>query len=128
MKYCDNPKCSVGVEMNDFTLAVYNQSHRHGLHASSGKRRLHLSPKHRRQLESNQPIEHPTRLLRMDQVDFNRPRRFACFQIGWLGNFMEHNSLGILFFESEGFEKVPGNSFSLSVLIGCEPDRIRGLS
>ena len=41
---------------------------------------------------------------------------------GIFGNLMEHNAVGPLWVELQYFAKVPSNSFSFAVFIGCQPD------
>ena len=53
----------------DLALALDDQPQRDGLHAAGGKSAPHLVPKQRRNLVSDQPVEHAARLLRLDQVD-----------------------------------------------------------
>ena len=42
-------------------------------------------------------------------------------QDGRLGDFVEHNAVGLLLVEAEHLAEVPRDGFSLAVLIGCQP-------
>ena len=51
----------------DLFLALDDQAQRRTLHTAGREARLDLAPQHRRQVEADQVVERPPRLLRVDQ-------------------------------------------------------------
>ena len=49
-------------------------------------------------------------------------------QDGRLGDFMEHDTAGLLLIEAKDLTKMPADSLSLTVFIGCEPHLLGFLS
>src|SRR5690606_16345675 len=60
----------------NLTLAVDDQAYRDGLYPARGKGRLYLFPQYRGQLKTHKPVEHPSRLLCVDQVKIDSPWGF----------------------------------------------------
>ena len=46
---------------------------------------------------------------------------FDSLQNGWLGDFVEHDTVCLLAVKTQHLTQVPGDGFSLTVFIGCEP-------
>ena len=111
------------VEGYDLLLPVDHESQGHRLHPSGGKAALYLSPEYGGELEAYQPVENPSRLLGVDQVEVD----FAGILYRMLyrvpGYLVEYDAPGMLAVEAEGLGKVPGDGFPFTVFIGCEPDR-----
>ena len=66
----------LGDEVLYLALALYDEPHRHRLHASGRQSALYLAPEHRTDPVTNHTVEHPARLLRIDQIHVNLTRRF----------------------------------------------------
>ena len=107
--------------MSDFVFALHNQSDCYRLHTSGRESRFEALPQHRRKLEAYNSVEYSAGLLRIDsgQVDF----AWMCdsIQNGFFCNLVEDDSPCVFRLESEDFVKVPCDSFSFAVFIGCEP-------
>ena len=111
----------LALEVAYFFFALGNQPHSHALHTAGRQRRLDFLPKHRRQLKTHDAVEHTARLLRINEVDVDVARVFYCLENCWLGDFVKHDALCVLGFEFKHLIQMPGNGFSLAVLITCEP-------
>ena len=66
-------------ESLDFAFALDDQAEGDGLHASGGKPTADLVPEQGRDLVADQAIEHPARLLGVDQVLINLARMLESF-------------------------------------------------
>ena len=118
--------CLEGV---DFTLALHDETHGHGLHTSGGQCGLDLAPQDGRELKAHDAVQHATGLLGIHQVEVDVARMFDGPQDGALGDLMEYDSLGVLRIEFQHLVQVPGDGLSLAVLIGRQPYSVglRGL-
>ena len=95
------------LEAHDFTLTVHDESKCDALHTSCRQLRLDLAPENRGELETDEPVQHTPCLLRVHEIHVNVPRCLDRILDGSLCDFVENDSLGILFLESESLEKVP---------------------
>ena len=108
-------------EGDDLTLALHDQAHGDRLHATCRQRRTDLLPQHRRQFETDQPVEDAARLLGVDQVHVDRARLLDGLQDRPLGDFVEDDALGLVDGETQHFGQVPCDGFSFAVFIGRQP-------
>ena len=97
----------LALELLDFALALNDESHGNALHTSGRERRLHLAPKHRRQFEAHQTVEHAACLLSVHQVHVDAPRFLDGFQYGGFSDFVEHDAVGLLLVQSQHLAQVP---------------------
>ena len=95
------------IESEDLPFAVNHQAEGHRLHTSCGKLRLDLPPEHRRKLESYKPVEHASCLLCVNEAHVYAARILYRVEDGVPGNFVEHDSLRLVFSESESLEQMP---------------------
>ena len=109
-------------ERGDLAFALHDESHRHALHTTGRKTGAHFVPKHRREAETHQAVEHATRLLRIDQIQVNGARMLDGIEDGRFRDFVKHDAARCGRVEFEHFREVPRDGFSLAVLIGSQPD------
>ena len=114
----------LSLEILDFLLAFHNQSYRHALHASGGESRFDFFPKHRRQFEAHDAVEHTARLLGVHTVDVDAARRLDGVKDCAFGDFVKYDAFCLFRRQTEHLVQVPSDGFSFAVLIGSEPDRV----
>ena len=102
-------------------LTLYDEAYGHTLHPAGRKRGLHFAPQHGRETEAYQAVEHAACLLCVDQIHVELAWILNGLQYGGLGNLMEDNAFGGALIKSEHLTEVPGDSFSLTVFIRCQP-------
>ena len=112
----------LALEGLNLALALNDESHGDTLHSACRQRRLHLAPKHRRQLEAHQAVEHAACLLCVNEVHIDMARVLNGSENGRLCNLVEHDTIGLLLVETQHFAQVPRDGFSLAVFIACEPN------
>ncbi len=117
---CD-AEIRLAFECLDFVFALHGETHCYRLHAARGQRRLYLAPEHGRELETHNAVEHTACLLGVDQIEVDSAGIGNGVEYGVFCNLVKYYSACIFRFESENFVKVPGNGFSLAVLIGSQP-------
>ena len=69
------------------------------------------------QSQLNQAIQHATGLLGVDQMLVNGAGILNGFENGVFGDFVKNNALDLVVFEFEGFFQMPGDGFSLAVVV-----------
>ena len=107
-----------------FAFTFHNQADCYRLYTSSRQGRFHFTPQYWRKFKAYNTVEYTTCLLGIHQIHINITWMLYRFQDSRLGNFVEYDTFGFLRIQSQHFEQMPGNSFSLAVLIGCEPNHI----
>ena len=117
----------LALEVHDLLLAVHDQAQCDGLDAAGGKLGADLAPQDGGELESDQAVEHAAGLLGVDQVHVDLARVLDGVEHGGLGDLVECDAPGLGGIQFQGLGQVPGNRFSLAVLIGREPDRLCAL-
>ena len=109
------------LEVQDFPFLVHNKAEGHRLYTAGGELRLDFPPEHRREFESDQPVQDPSCLLCVHEIHVDFTRRVDGMKYGRSCNLMEHNPSCVFFLESESIVKMPADGLSLPVFIGCEP-------
>ena len=110
-----------GAERDPFPFAIHHQAGGDRLHPSGGQSRLHLLPQHRGQSVAVEPVEDPSGLLGVDQVEvevagvlqrvLDRPR----------GDLVEDHPLD-RDLRLQFLQQVPGDRLPLAVTIGGEQE------
>ncbi len=108
----------------DLGLPVADHLERHRLHAPGRQAALNLLPQKRRELEAHQPVEHPARLLRIDEVGVDLARGGERRQHRLLGDLVEGDAVDVLVVAAEHLRDVPGDRFPLAIGVGSEVDAI----
>ena len=80
------------IEGANLALAIHDQAHRHGLHATRRKPARHLCPQERRQFEAHHPVEEAPSLLGVDSVFVDSARVGECFLDGGFGDLVEYHA------------------------------------
>ena len=114
------------LERFDFLFALADHAQRRRLHAPGRQAALHLAPQHRRQVEADQVIQRPTRLLRIDQVVRQLPRR-GHGGLDRLGRDLgEHHPVQLLALGQatlvEDLADVPADRLAFAIQVGREID------
>ena len=109
------------LECLNLAFPFYNQSYGYALHTSGRERRLYFAPEDWRQLEAHKAVEHTAGLLRVYEIHVQVSWIAYGIHDGRLGDFVEHDTAGLLLVQTEHLAQMPRDGFSLAVLIGCEP-------
>lgn len=112
-------------EIHDLALALDDEAHGHRLDAAGRKRRPYLSPQQGGKLETDQPVEHPPGLLRIDQIPVHLPGVLHGVQDSVLRDFVENDPPRFGVRQLQGLFQVPGDGLSFAVFIGSEPYGLR---
>ena len=116
------------LERLDFGLAGADEAQRHRLHAPRRADAADLAPQQRREVEADQVIERPARLLRAHQVhvDLARVRHRLAHRVP--GDLVERDApdrpVPERAFVTEPGEHLPGDRLALAVGIGGEHQRV----
>ncbi len=84
------------LECTDLALALDNQAHGHGLHASRRKSAADLIPQQRRNLVAHQPVKNAARLLRVDEILIHIAGMLERFLHSLLGDLVEGDAANLL--------------------------------
>ena len=114
----------VRLEGLDLLLAVADQAHRHRLDAASREALAHLAPEERRQLVTDDAVEHAARLLRVYLIEVDRARVLDRLLDGRLRDFVEDDAAVRRRVEPQDECQMPGNGLSLTIGIACEIDLV----
>ena len=118
----------LGPERLDLALALDDHAQRRALHPAGRQAGPDESPQQRRQVEADQVVERPPRLLRVDQVHRKLARVRHRLLDRLLGNFREldavERNLSDQPFLAQDLVDVPGNGLAFAVEVGCEIDRL----
>ena len=109
------------LEGADFVFTLYNEAYCHRLHTASREGRLESFPKHGRQLEAHDAVEHSSSLLRVDTGEVDAAGMLDGVEDGVLCDFVENYAARIVGLESQDLVEVPCNGLSLAVFIGSQP-------
>ena len=92
------------------------------MYAACGFTTWHFLPDDWTELETYNAVQNLARLLSFNELHINRA--WICHGVGnsVFGNFVEDDSFCRERVEAEYFAKVPSDSFSFAVFIGCKPD------
>ena len=120
-----------------FAFAFDDQAKRNRLHAPCGKPAADLVPKQRRNLISNEPVEHAPRLLRIHQMLIDIARMLKRFTYRPLCDLIKGHAakalVPVFFFflflfrfrtVTQFFGKMRGNGFAFAVRVRGEIDRV----
>ena len=113
------------MESIDFLFFFYYQSNGNRLHTTGRETWFYFSPQYRRQFISDQSVQNSSCLLGIDKVDVQISWIGNCFQDGIFCNLVKSNTFGFRGRYIQCFYQMPGNGFSVAVLIGCQPYNIR---
>ena len=105
-----------------FAFALDDEPDGHTLHTTCRKGGLHLAPKHGREFESHQAVEHTACLLGIHEVHVQVAGMLNGFEDGRLRDFMEHDAVCLLLVKAQHLTQMPRDGFSLTVFIGSQPD------
>ena len=115
------------VERTNVALALHQEPQRHRLHTTGREALLDRLPEHRTRLVPDKPIEHATRLLRINFLRINVTGVFDGPDDGFLRDFVEQHAL------DDGRTlaldlrlHVPRDGFTLTVRVGRDVDGLRG--
>ena len=105
------------------TLTLDNHSHSRRLNSARREPSIDLAPQHRRNLVSNQTVNHSSGLLGLDKIVIYVGSVCDGLLNRLFGDLIENHAtdrnLGL-----EHFEQVPGNGLTFAVLIGCEEELV----
>ena len=96
------------------------------MHAPGGQATAHVAPEERADLVADQAIQHPARLLGIDQVHVHAPGVGKSLGHRVLGDLVKDDAPIAVLGELEGLGQVPGDGLPLAVGVGCQVDR-RGI-
>ena len=111
------------LEASPLFLSIHDETERHTLHPARAQLRTNLLPQHGGQLVAIEAVQHPARLLRLDQTPVDLPRIGQSLLDCGLGDLVKcdapdgHRRL-------EDLDKVPADRFALPVFIGREEDLV----
>ena len=115
-----------GAECDPVPLPVHDEPGGHGLDPPGRQPRHDLLPQHRRDLVPVQPVQHPARLVGVNQGLVQLPRVGHGRRDGFRGDLVEHHApvrdLGL-----ELFQQVPGDGLAFAVFIGGEQQFVGAL-
>ena len=106
----------------DFPFSFYDQFYRNRLYASRRESRFYFFPQYRGNFKPHQTVENPAGLLGIHQILIDAPGILNRIQNRIFRDFMEDDPFCVFRLQIQHLEKMPGNSLSLAVLIGSEPN------
>ena len=109
----------------DLALAVDDQADRDALHPTGRQAAPDLAADQRAQLVADQAVDHPARLLRVDEVQVDGARMGKCGVDGRLGDLAEGDPADPVVVEPRVVGDMPGDRLALAVEVGGEPDQGR---
>ena len=114
-------------ERLNLPLFLYDQTNRYGLYATGRKTGSYFLPKDGRQLKSYDTIEHTARLLGVHQIIVDIARMEDGLLNSRFGDLMKNDTSGVFLVQLQHLFQMPCDCFSLAVLIGSQPYRVRFL-
>ena len=121
IKRCRYAEKRFAFEFVYFSFPFNYQSYCHTLHAPCRKRRTYSVPQHRRKLKTYNAIQNPACLLGIYKIQINGTRIFYSVQDCRFRYFVKNNAVFVGYGKFKHLRKMPRNSFSLAILIACEP-------
>ena len=109
-------------ERADLFLALHDDAGCNRLHPSRAQTALDILPEQRAEFVTDDAVENPTGLLRVDQIHIDGSRRFDCRFDRRFGHLVEADALGLLHGNAERCRQMPRDGFSFAVRVGCEKD------
>ena len=106
-KGCGHAIVWFALESLYLTLTFDDKTYGNALYTTCRQGGLDLTPQDGRQLEAYQTVEHTAGLLGVHQVHVNVTRGFDSLEDGRFGNFVEHDTVGMLLVQSEHLAQVP---------------------
>src|SRR5688572_5828639 len=120
----------LALELLDLGLALADEPERDALHAAGGKAGLDLLPQQRREVEPDQVVERPPRLVGIDEVAVHALlglRDRLANRV--LRDLVETDPVDVLAVERaallEDLVQVPGDRLALAVRVRCEIEGVR---
>ena len=118
---CRDAEVALADKVLDFLFALHYQADGHALHTSRTQCRLDFRPQDGANLITHDAVEHATGLLCIHQIHVDGTRMLDGVEYGVFGYLVKDNALGFGRVQLQGLLKMPCNSLSLAVLIGCQP-------
>jgi len=112
----------LGQERLDVALALDDDADGDGLDPPSRQAGGDLPPQKRRDLVSDDPVEHPPCLLGVDLVHVHLAGDCEGLADGVAGDFVEDYPVDLLIADAEGLGQVPGDGLALAVKVGRQED------
>ena len=110
----------------DFAFAFTDHAQCDRLHTAGAGAFFHLRPEQRTDHITDQPVKHPARLLRINQIHIDFGGILERLFDGALGNFVKGHPLEFAFKRPfEQFLQMPGNGFSFTVRVGGQINAVR---
>ena len=116
------------LEGPDLSLALRNDAQRRGLDSSRGETALDLLPKERADFVADQPVEHPPRLLGVNEIRVNAARAGHGLAHGLWGDLMEDHAMDRFGCRSSRLDEVPGDGLTLAIGVSRQVDLTRLLN
>ena len=113
------------MESDNLFLPVHDKAEGDTLYSSCRELRLDFSPQYWGKFKTDQAVENAAGLLCIDKIHVYISRLLDGVKYRVFGYFVENDTFRITPTESEDIEKMPCDSFSFAVFIGCQPDGIR---
>ena len=115
------------LETLDLFFALDDQAQGRRLHTAGGQTRLQLFPQQRRQIEADQVIQRPARLLRIDQIIRQHARIGDRMLHGVFGDLAEHHAINVAlaveqFLVAQNLLHVPGYGLAFAIKVGGKID------
>ena len=102
-------------------FAFHDESHAYRLHTSGRECGFQFFPKHWREFESHDAVQHASCLLCVHQVDVYGAWMIYGFEYGVFGNFVKYDSFCAFQVEVKHLGQMPRYGFSFAVFIGSKP-------
>jgi len=109
-------------------LLLYDQLNGHRLHPTGREFGPDFFPEDLAELVAHEPVQHPTGLLSIDEIDVYPARIFDGLLDSRLGDLPKNDPFGLVGVQVEHLAEVPRNGFSFPVFIRGQPNFICLLS
>ena len=113
-------------ERHPLALPRHQEAQRHALHPARRRTLPQLAPQHRRQRVAVQPVQNPPRLLRLDQIQIDRPRLRQRLRDRLPRDLVKHDPL-VRHLRLKHLQQMPADRLSLAVLIGRQQHMVSRL-
>ena len=90
------------------------------MHPAGGKTLANLFPEEGTDFITHNPIQHPARLLCVDQLHVNFARVFHTVGDAGFGDFIEGHTVILIFTHTQNLGQMPRNRLSFAIRVGCE--------
>ena len=108
-----------GHKAHALAFAFDDEAHGDALHAAGREARAHLLPEQRRDRVAVEAVDDAARFLGLDEVHVDLPRVHQGLQDGGLGDFVEHEALGLAL-RLQFLQQVPRDRLPFTVFVCCQ--------